>query len=744
MLSRTTTLALGIWFLASASYASTIRTHFPYTSQNVGFARQSRPVIADLGLSSGHRQIIFGTSGPLPSGTDPGGKPTAGGYLFVVMDNGTIASGFPVQLPAEVNTVAIGDLNGDGVGDVIVVGYGSTFDGTTLTFPGGIRAYNTNGTVRWDRPGKDFNGDGIPRAVYATPAIADVDGDGKQEVAWGGYDGWVYLADLSTGADKSGWPIFLKDTISSSPALFDINGDGKKEIIIGSAAHGGGENVLGYPTPYGGCLWVFTAGGGVQPGFPYCIGEVIDSSPAVGDINGDGLPEIVFGTAQYLSDPANPNFSQYHLQHKVFAITRTGQDVSGWPFQLANNEEVNTSPALGDLNGDGIPEVLVTTFRQTAYQCASPCPSDVRSRLYAINGNGTQYGVAIPQTSDSTPKTTYNGQDPIVADVYSDGKPEVLVPYGFEVATFDSSASLNQLTSATGPLEFNVWGPVNAVATGQIDNGGAEDVVVAASGDSVNGVNVNETAVTAWDLKGSPSAPMWGFFHQSTDRVGVFPGTPVPPPITGTTPTISSISPTSGPASGGTSVTINGGNFLAGAIVSFGGLNATSTSFASSSKLTAISPAYPAAVVDVTVTNPDSGFATLTKSFTFIAVSSKFYSVSPPCRAADTRNASGTLGGPSLAAGQTRTFPLTNVCGVPSTAKGISLNITVADATTAGNLRLYPGTEPAPLSNAISFVPGSARANNVTVGLTGGVVTVLDEQTSGTANLIIDINGYYQ
>ena len=726
---------MGIALSIRPAQATTFR--FQTKTSNVGFARQSRPVIADLGLVAGHKQIIFGTSGPVSS---PGATPTAGGYLFVVKDTGANVSPFPKQLPAEVNTVAIGDLNGDSVGDVIVVGYGGVFNGSSVA--GGIRAYDTSGNLLWDRPGQDFNNDGIAEAVYSTPAIADVDGDGKPEVAWGGYDGWVYLADLATGEDKPGWPIFLKDSIWSSPALFDINGDGKKEIIIGADAHGGGENVLGTSTPFGGCLWVFQPNGAVQAGFPYCIGEVIWSSPAIGDINGDGLPEIVFGTGKYLTDPANPNFSQYHLQHKVFAITRTGQNVSGWPFALANNEEVWTSPALADLNGDGKPEVIVTTFRQNTYQCTSPCPSDTRSRLYAINGNGTAYGSAIPQTSDSTPQTTFEAQDPVVADIYGDGNPEILVPYNWEVAAFNSS--LTQLTSGSGPLEFNVWGPVQAVATGQLDNGGAEDVAVAACGDSSSAGNTSETAVTAWDMKASPSSSMWGSFHQAITRIGVYPGTAVPPPITGgTPPSISSISPASGSSAGGTSVTINGSNFVSGAMANFGGVNAGSTSFVNSSKLTATTPAYPAATVDVTVTNPDTGVGTLPESFTFTPPATKFYTLTP-CRAADTRASNGPLGGPALSAGQTRAFTLTGVCGVPATAKGISLNITSADATRVGNLRLYPGTEPPPLSNAISFVPNKNRANNVTVGLTGGVVSVLNEQPTGTVNLIIDINGYYQ
>jgi hypothetical protein len=83
--------------------------------------------------------------------------------------------------------------------------------------------------------------------------------------------------------------------------------------------------------------------------------------------------------------------------------------------------------------------------------------------------------------------------------------------------------------------------------------------------------------------------------------------------------TISSISPTSGPVSGGTLTTINGGGFESGASVSFGGANATSVNFVSSTQLTAVTPAGTAGAVGVTVTTPDPGSATLSNGFMYVS-----------------------------------------------------------------------------------------------------------------------------
>ncbi len=84
-------------------------------------------------------------------------------------------------------------------------------------------------------------------------------------------------------------------------------------------------------------------------------------------------------------------------------------------------------------------------------------------------------------------------------------------------------------------------------------------------------------------------------------------------------PTVSAISPTSGSTSGGTSVTITGTAFAAGATVSLGGTSATSVTVVSSTSITATVPAHAAGAVNVVVTNTDSQSGTLTNGFTYSA-----------------------------------------------------------------------------------------------------------------------------
>lgn len=115
-----------------------------------------------------------------------------------------------------------------------------------------------------------------------------------------------------------------------------------------------------------------------------------------------------------------------------------------------------------------------------------------------------------------------------------------------------------------------------------------------------------------------------------------------------------------------------------------------------------------------------------------------------PCRAVDTRGAAGPLGGPGLDAGAVRSFTLMGACGIPPGTVAVSANVTVADASSPGSLRMFPGTGSAPDINTVSFAAGSNRANNLLLGLEGGAFSVQNDQLSGTVNLILDVNGFFQ
>jgi hypothetical protein len=113
-----------------------------------------------------------------------------------------------------------------------------------------------------------------------------------------------------------------------------------------------------------------------------------------------------------------------------------------------------------------------------------------------------------------------------------------------------------------------------------------------------------------------------------------------------------------------------------------------------------------------------------------------------PCRIADTRNPNGSFGGPSLASGGTRSFPIpSSSCGIPSTAAAYSLNVTVVPSGALGYISMWPTGQTQPLVSTLNSLDGRVKANAAIVPAgTGGAVSVF---ASDATNVILDINGYF-
>jgi hypothetical protein len=125
----------------------------------------------------------------------------------------------------------------------------------------------------------------------------------------------------------------------------------------------------------------------------------------------------------------------------------------------------------------------------------------------------------------------------------------------------------------------------------------------------------------------------------------------------------------------------------------------------------------------------------------------EFYTLKP-CRLLDTRNPVGPTGGPALAAGSIRTFPISGgECGIPSTAVAVSVNLTAVGATGPGYLTLFPGDalSPPPTSN-LNFAPAVTRAGNAVVllALDGAGTIKVKNGSAGAAHFVLDVNGYFQ
>ncbi len=493
------------------------------------------PVVADLNWSAAYDQYksIIYTSW---------NASTNQAWLYVVRYDGSTASvapGFPVPMPTLcAGSPAVGDLDGDGIPE-IVVPYGSNFRDPKI---GGVRAIRRDGTRLWDYPSSNNppsqDNPGFNYGVVGAPAIADIDGDGIVEVVWGSFDAKVYVVDGRNGANKPGWPIFVRDDMWSSPALFDLDGDGKMEVIIGVDAH---FEAAPYNTPDGGVLHVFrfngTGTGGPGeipvaelPGFPVNYDQVLFSSPAVGDIDGDGKPEIVFGTGTFYGNPPPCGSGIGSLRaRRVYALKEDGSPAAGWP--VVTDGEVATAPALADLDGDGIPEVIVTDM-----DCSAGTAQNFNA--YAFKGNGTRLFKTLVKSYFGF---NLSAADPVVGDVLGDGKPEVLVPTSTEICvlsstgtqlTYDGSSGQNP---PPGELSFYNDTPLsNAIVTSLKVSPQTSDPIDVIAISAADFPTASNTKISVWNPSGKTySKPGWGMFRQNPGRTAVVPGTvswPTAPP----------------------------------------------------------------------------------------------------------------------------------------------------------------------------------------------------------------------
>jgi hypothetical protein len=137
-------------------------------------------------------------------------------------------------------------------------------------------------------------------------------------------------------------------------------------------------------------------------------------------------------------------------------------------------------------------------------------------------------------------------------------------------------------------------------------------------------------------------------------------------------------------------------------------------------------------------------------SFVLIAVASSahaqysYYALNP-CRVVDTRNANGVNGGPILGNGTTRDFAIRGTCGVPTTAKAVSLNLAVTGMTTGGYVTLWPSGQTQPNVSSINFAGTEpALANGAVVGLSTNAQDLSAFNASAQVHIIIDVTGYFQ
>ena len=405
------------------------------------------------------------------------------GRIYARTSWGADLRGWPVQVrigdrgvTAVESTPAVVDLDGDGSKEV-VVGAGSRW---VENQDGGLLVLNADGTVRcryrtldlfdvWDES-VGATPDGWSEGVMSTPSIGDIDGDGKHDIVFGGWDNHVHAINRACKTIP-GFPFHVDDSVWSSPGLHDIDGDGDKEIFVGSAASPGGpENWTG--GVFRALDWSDFNGGYVVVRWRQRIGEVVDSSPAIGDIDGDGRAEAIVGTGVFYGrDALVPDSMRVFAWH-----LDDGSPVRGWPVTV--RAEVWGSPSLGDLDGDAVDEVVFGA--RDGY-------------VRAYRGNGLLLWKVMPNTRHEGGGELISS--PVIADLDGDGANDVALGNGWGTFFLRGSDGSRLYEPAGKGLAYQ-----NAPAVGRF---GSDWVVAIAGLDVRDGTGRIETLEIP-----RPAAPM--------------------------------------------------------------------------------------------------------------------------------------------------------------------------------------------------------------------------------------------
>ncbi len=346
--------------------------------------------------------------------------------------------------------------------------------------------YQLNGSEAGEHFGKavanagDVNGDGIPDVVVGSP---DADFGTEQNA------GLVTVYSGANGDILHQWRSAVANTEfgGAVAGAGDLDGDGFDDVLIGAInGRNAATNVTGAAYAYSG-----RTGDRLQKWTPAGIGSEFGTSVgSVGDIDGDGVPDVIFGAPLADQSAAVTDTGRYFI-FSGMSNTKI-YDSHG----VAKGDQAGTVVAgLGDLNGDGIPEFAVS----------SPGHQVGNGRVVVYSG---ATGVAHSTFDGPALIGKFGTSVADAGDVDADGVSDIIIggPARDAGSAYVYSGFNNvQLYRIHGLINGDKFGESVSTA-GDMNQDGHADFVIGATQTSVGGAS---SVGTAYGYSGADGTLLW-------------------------------------------------------------------------------------------------------------------------------------------------------------------------------------------------------------------------------------------
>jgi hypothetical protein len=475
-------------------------------------------------LDAGRSYVVYGKA----NGTAVNLSSVAAGV------GGFVINGQDANDASGQSVFGLGDVNGDGLGDFIIgapnsdpaagLSAGRSYvlfgknNNTAVDLSAvaaGTGGFVINGHSVSDQMGMkvsnagDVNGDGLADVLVSSTAAdpAAVTDAGRSYVVFGKTDGTA--VDLSAVVAGAGGFVINGQGASDASGVSisyagDVNGDGLADVIVGAhladpnalASSGRSYVVFGRTGTSAVNLSAVAngAGGFVIDG--QAAGELSGISVAyAGDFNGDGLADLLVGASGATVGGASSAGRAYLVFGKAntaaISLSAVANGVGGFVFNgftAANDQTGNQVSAAGDVNGDGLADLLVAA--------ANSDPSAVTNagRTYVIFGNTTGIGSStfvdqMGTTGNDTLSST--GGQTLVAGAGDD----TLNASGADVLYGGAGSDTFVVGSSTSTaLQSAMGSGGNALQLSRIDGGGGTDTLRLTGGASLDLTKVANAA----------------------------------------------------------------------------------------------------------------------------------------------------------------------------------------------------------------------------------------------------------